>query len=426
MLDPKIIRTDPEAVRQALVNRNHPTGKLDEFLTLDEKRRKLLTEVEAMKAERNRISDEIAVMKRNKEDASEIIKEMQAFSSKIKALDNEVRDMDQEFTDILLNIPNIPDASVPVGRDETENVIVRSWGEPRRFDFEPRPHWDICTALDMLDFERGAKISGAGFIVYKGAGSRLERSLFSWMLDFHTRKHGYTEIFPPFLVNAGSMTGTGQLPKFEEDMYKCDKGDELYNIPTAEVPVTNLYSGEILPGELLPVKHCAYSACFRREAGSAGKDTRGLLRVHQFNKVELVQFVRPEDSPAAHESLTGDAEDILRALNIPYRVVALCTGDISFSCAKCYDLEIYAPGADKWLEVSSCSNFKDYQARRAGIRFRREKGAKPEYVHTLNGSGVALPWLYAAIIENYQRPDGSVEIPEALRHYMGCDELRPE
>ncbi|MBO4548989.1 MAG: serine--tRNA ligase [Abditibacteriota bacterium] len=425
MLDPKIIRTEPDRVRQALVNRNHPTDKLEEFLALDEKRRALLTEVESMKARRNQISDEIAVMKRQKQDASGIIKEMQTFSARIKELDNRVRDMDDEFRNILLNIPNLPDETTPVGRDETENVISGAWGEKRNFDFEPRTHWDICTALDMLDFERGAKISGAGFIVYKGWGSKLERSLFSWMLDMHTQKHGYTEIFPPFLVNAASMTGTGQLPKFEEDMYKCDKDDNLYNIPTAEVPVTNLYGGEILSGDMLPVKHCAYSACFRREAGSAGKDTRGLLRVHQFNKVELVQFTRPEDSPAAHESLTRDAEEILEALNIPYRVLSLCTGDISFSCAKCYDLEIYAPGVDKWLEVSSCSNFRDYQARRANIRFRRETGSKPEFVHTLNGSGVALPRLYVALIENYQQPDGSVIVPEPLRPYMGCDAIKP-
>lgn len=424
MLDPKIIRNNPELVRQALINRNHPTEKLDEFIALDEKRRAIISEVEVMKAERNKISDQIALMKKNKEDAGEIIKEMQEFSSKIKVLDNEVRDFEEKFNDILLNIPNMPHETTPVGKDETNNVLVREWGEKRTFDFEARPHWDLCTELDIVDFERGAKISASGFILYKGLGSKLERSLYNWMLDFHTEKHGYTEVFPPFLVNAASMTGTGQLPKFEEDMYKCDKGDNLYNIPTAEVPVTNIYADEILNGENLPIAHCAYSACFRREAGSAGKDTRGLLRVHQFNKVELVKFVAPETSAREHEKLTNDAEEILKALNIPYRVLSLCTGDISFSAAKCYDLEIYAPGTEKWLEVSSCSNFCDFQARRAGIRFRREAGAKPEFVHTLNGSGVALPRLFVCIIENYQNPDGSITVPEALRPYMGCDIIK--
>lgn len=424
MIDPKLIRNNPEIVRQALLNRNHSTEKLDEFIALDEKRRSIMAEVETMKAERNKISDQISVMKKNKEDASAIISEMQAFSGKIKAMDIELREFDETFNTILLNIPNIPHPTTPVGKDETENVIIRTWGTKKEFNFTPVPHWDICTDLDIVDFERGTKIAASGFILYKGLGSKLERSLYNWMLDFHTEKHGYQELLPPYLVNTTSMIGTGQLPKFEEDMYKCDKDDNLYNIPTAEVPVTNIYSNEILSGADLPICHCAYSACFRREAGSAGKDTRGLLRVHQFNKVELVKFVLPEESEKEHESLTNDAEDILKALDIPYRVLSLCTGDISFSAAKCYDLEIYAPGVDKWLEVSSCSNFMDFQARRAGIRFRRENGSKPEFIHTLNGSGVALPRLFVSIIENYQQPDGSVVIPEVLRPYMGCDIIK--
>lgn len=423
MLDPKIIRNNPELVKEALINRNHSLEYFEKFLELDTKRRQMLTEVEAMKAERNTASDQIAKMKKNKEDASDVIKEMQALSAKIKELDTAANDIDSEFNDILLNIPNIPHPTTPVGKTEEDNVIVNSWGEIKKFDFSPKPHWDICTDLDIVDFERGTKISGSGFILYKGLGAKLERSLINWMLDFHTQNHGYREIFPPFLVNATAMTGTGQLPKFEEDMYKCDKGDELYNIPTAEVPVTNMYSNEILDASMLPICHCAYSACFRREAGSAGKDTRGLLRVHQFNKVELVKFCLPEESESEHEKLTKNAEAILEALGIPYRVVALCTGDISFSAAKCYDLEIYSPGVDKWLEVSSCSNFMDFQARRAGIRFRREAGSKPEFVHTLNGSGVALPRLVVSIIENYQTEDGHVIVPEVLRPYMGVSKI---
>lgn len=423
MLDPKIIRNNPELVKEALINRNHSLEYFEKFLELDTKRRQMLTEVEAMKAERNTASDQIAKMKKNKEDASDVIKEMQALSAKIKELDTAANDIDSEFNDILLNIPNIPHPTTPVGKTEEDNVIVGSWGDIKKFDFSPKPHWDICTDLDIVDFERGTKISGSGFILYKGLGAKLERSLINWMLDFHTQNHGYREIFPPFLVNATAMTGTGQLPKFEEDMYKCDKGDELYNIPTAEVPVTNMYSNEILDASMLPICHCAYSACFRREAGSAGKDTRGLLRVHQFNKVELVKFCLPEESESEHEKLTKNAEAILEALGIPYRVVALCTGDISFSAAKCYDLEIYSPGVDKWLEVSSCSNFMDFQARRAGIRFRREAGSKPEFVHTLNGSGVALPRLVVSIIENYQTEDGHVIVPEVLRPYMGVSKI---
>ncbi len=421
MLDPKLIRQNPEAVREALKARKHTEEYLDKFLALDSKRKQMITEVEGMKAQKNVVSDKIAVMKRNKEDASEVIKEMQVLAAKIKELDAETNAIDNEFGEILLNIPNMPDETTPYGQSEDDNVVVKTWGEPKKFDFEPKPHWDIAKDLDIIDLERGAKIAGSGFIVYKGLGSKLERSLISFFLDLHTTKHGYTEIFPPFLVNAGSMTGTGQLPKFEEDMYKCDKGDELYAIPTAEVPVTNLYSNEILSVDQLPIKHCAYSACFRREAGSAGKDTRGLLRVHQFNKVELVNWTLPEKSAEAHEALTRDAEEILELLGIPYRRLALCTADISFSCAKCYDLEIYSPGVDKWLEVSSCSNFKDYQARRANIKFRRKAGEKPEFVHTLNGSGVALPRLVVALIENYQTEDGHIVIPEVLRPYIGVE-----
>ncbi|MBQ7525222.1 MAG: serine--tRNA ligase, partial [Abditibacteriota bacterium] len=297
-------------------------------------------------------------------------------------------------------------------------------GEKREFDFEPACHWDIAAKLDIIDFERGSKISGSGFILYKGLGAKLERALFNWMLDLHTSEHGYTEVFPPYLINRKAMTGTGQLPKFEEDMYHADKGDDLFLDPTAEVPVTNMYMDEILDADMLPIYHTAYTACFRREAGSAGKDTRGLLRVHQFDKVEMVKFVRPETSYEEHETLLGNAEDVLKRLGIPYRVLSLCTGDIGFSAAKCYDLEIWAPAVGKWLEVSSCSNFEDFQARRANIRFRPAQGAKPEFIHTLNGSGVALPRLVVSLIENYQQPDGSVVGPEVLRPYMGTDVIK--
>jgi len=421
MLDAKFVRAEPEKVRQALLNRNMDTKMLDEFLALDEQRRKKLYEVEQLKAERNAVSEEIALMKREKKDASSEIERMREVSRRIKQMDSDLAEIEAKTSDLLLNIPNIPHESVPIGKDESANVIVRTWGETRKFDFEPVPHWELATALDIIDFERGSKIAGSGFILYKGLGARLERALINWMLDVHTREHGYTEVFPPFLINRRSMIGTGQLPKFEEDMYHTDKDDDLFLDPTAEVPVTNIYMDEILEGSQLPIYLTAYTACFRREAGSAGKDTRGLLRVHQFDKVELVKFTTPETSYEEHEKLTANAETIIQRLGIPYRVVLLSTGDIGFSAAKCYDIEIHAPGIDKWLEVSSCSNFEAYQARRANIRYRPEPGAKPEFVHTLNGSGVALPRLVVALLENYQRADGTVIVPEVLRPYVGVD-----
>ena len=424
MLDPKLIRTEPDKVRQALINRNAPVSLLEDFIELDAKRRAVLTESESLKAERNAVSDEIAKMKKAKENADDKIKEMREVSAEIKKLDGEVAEIDEKLKAVVYNIPNIPSDTTPVGKGEEDNVVLRYEGEKREFDFEPACHWDIAAKLDIIDFERGSKISGSGFILYKGLGAKLERALFNWMLDLHTSEHGYTEVFPPYLINRKAMTGTGQLPKFEEDMYHADKGDDLFLDPTAEVPVTNIYMDEILDADMLPIYHTAYTACFRREAGSAGKDTRGLLRVHQFDKVEMVKFVRPETSYEEHETLLGNAEDVLKRLGIPYRVLSLCTGDIGFSAAKCYDLEIWAPAVGKWLEVSSCSNFEDFQARRANIRFRPAQGAKPEFIHTLNGSGVALPRLVVSLIENYQQPDGSVVVPEVLRPYMGTDVIK--
>lgn len=421
MLDTKLIRSEPDKVRQALINRNSDMGVLDLFLDLDEQRRKALWEVEALKAERNSVSEQIAQMKKSKLDATAEITRMREVGSRIKQMDSEVAEIESRISDIAYNMPNIPHSSVPIGKDESDNVTVRTWGEPKTFDFEPVPHWELASSLDIIDFERGSKIAGSGFILYKGLGARLERSLFNWMLDVHTTEHGYREVFPPFLVNRRAMVGTGQLPKFDEDMYHTDKDDDLYLDPTAEVPVTNIYMDEILNASDLPQYLTAFTACFRREAGSAGKDTRGLLRVHQFNKVEMVKFVAPETSYDEHERLLANAEAILQKLNIPYRVVLLCTGDLSFCAAKCYDIEIYAPGVDQWLEVSSCSNFEDFQARRANIRYRPEPGAKPEFLHTLNGSGVALPRLVVALLETYQQSDGTIVVPEALRPYLGTD-----
>ena len=362
-------------------------------------------------------------MKREKTDASSEIERMREVGSRIKQMDSEVSEVEARGTDILMNIPNTPHETVPLCKDDADNQILRYEGEKREFGFEPVPHWELATTLDVIDFERGSKIAGSGFILYKGLGARLERSLITWMLDVHTSEHGYKEVFPPFLVNRKSMTGTGQLPKFEFDMYHTDKDDDLFLDPTAEVPVTNIFMDEILDGQELPIYLTAYTACFRREAGAAGKDTRGLLRVHQFDKVELVKFCTPETSYDEHEKLLANAEVILTRLGLPYRVVLLTSGDASFSAAKCYDLELYAPGVDKWLEVSSCSNFEAFQARRANIRYRPEPGAKLDFVHTLNASGVALPRLVVSIIENYQRADGTIEVPEVLRTYVGTDAI---
>jgi len=417
VLDIKLIRNEPDKVREAMRRRGED-APIDEVLALDEQRRSLVTEVEQLKARRNQVSEEIARAKRAGQDATEIIAAMREVSDRIKALDDQVRDVEARLEQLLLTIPNIPHESVPYGQSEEDNVEVRRWGEPRQFDFAPKAHWDIGTGLGILDFERGAKVAGARFAVYRGAGARLERALINFMIDVHTQEHGYTEIWPPFLANTASMTGTGQLPKFAEDMFRC-QGEDLYLIPTAEVPVTNLHRDEILDGDQLPIYYVAYSACFRAEAGAHGRDTRGLIRQHQFNKVELVKFVKPEDSYDELEKLVADAEAILQRLELPYRVTMMCTADVGFAAAKKYDPEVWMPSYGRYVEISSCSNFEDFQARRANIRFRRHPKAKPEFVHTLNGSGLAVGRTVAAILENYQNPDGSVTIPDALRPYMG-------
>lgn len=415
MLDIKFIRENQDTVRQSLRDRNLKLT-LDEFIGLDESRRKILSELEGLRAERNKANDEISKLLKEKKDAKSKINSMKDISSRISGLETKIKEADEGLNDVMLNIPNVPHVSIPRG-DPSCNKIVRSWGEPPKLDFKPLTHIEIAQNLDIIDFSRAAKITGSNFILYKGWGAKLERALFNFMLDFHTHKHGYTEVFPPYLVNRASMTGTGQLPKLEEDMYRL-KDDDLFLIPTAEVPVTNIFRDEALEEDSLPVYYTAYTACFRREAGSYGKDTKGLMRVHQFDKVEMVKFVRPETSYDELEKLVSDAEDILQALGLSYRVVMLATQDLSFSASKCYDLEAYASGVDKWLEVSSCSNFESFQARRANIKFRRKDTKKAEYVHTLNGSGVALARTVIAILENYQQKDGSVLIPEALRPYL--------
>ena len=421
MLDIKILRTEPDKIRQALKNRNNELD-IAPAIELDSKRRELLFEVEQMKAKQNEITKKIPAMKKAGENTDSIFAEMKELSNEIKELDTKVSEIDDELRNFMLRIPNIPNESVPVGTDDSENVEVRRWGEPRKFDFEHKAHWDIGTDLDILDFDRGAKVAGTRFTVYKGLGARLERSVIQYFLNTHTEQSGYTEIFPPYMVNRASMTGTGQLPKFEEDAFKVTNNG-YFLIPTAEVPVTNLHRDEILDGASLPVKYCAYSACFRAEAGSAGRDTRGLIRQHQFNKVELVKFADPEKSYDELESLTNDAEKLLQGLGIPYRVVTLSTGDLGFSSAKTYDIEVWMPSYGRYVEISSCSNFEDYQARRANIRFKRTPKDKAQFVHTLNGSGLAVGRTVAAILENFQNEDGSVTIPDALRGYMGTDKI---
>lgn len=423
MLDLKKIRTQPEVVRAAMERRGDDVP-LDELLAKDEEWRLALARVEELKAQRNKASDEIGRLKRAKEDASAAIAEMKEVSEAIRNLDVKVKELEERIHELLLVIPNIPHESVPDGFTDAENVEVRRWGEPRAFDFEPKPHWDLATDLDIIDFERAAKVTGARFAFLKGAGARLERALINFMIDLHTTEHGYTEIWPPFLANRESMTGTGQLPKFTEDMFQA-QGTEYFLIPTAEVPVTNLYRDEILDGRELPYKYVAFSACFRAEAGAHGRDTRGLIRQHQFNKVELVKFVRPEESYAELDKLVGNAESVLQRLGLPYRVMKMCAGDVGFTAAMKYDPEVWMPSYGRYVEISSCSNFEDFQARRANIRFRREPGAKLEFVHTLNGSGLAVGRTVAALLENYQQGDGSILIPEALRPYMGTDRLVP-
>ncbi|QXM06943.1 serine--tRNA ligase [Crassaminicella indica] len=418
MLDIKRIRTNFDEVKELVERRGKGDFGLNQVVVLDEKRRKILQEVEQMKNKQNTVSKEIPKLKREGKDASMVLAEMKTLSLKIKELDENVKNVEEEIKNILLGIPNTPQKDVPIGNSDEDNVEVKKWGEPTKFDFEHKAHWDIGTDLGILDFERAGKITGARFTVYKGLGARLERAVINFMLDLHTTEHGFTEILPPFMVNRDSMTGTGQLPKFEDDMFHIPSKD-FFLIPTAEVPITNLYMNEILEGETLPIYHTAYTPCFRKEAGSAGRDTRGLIRQHQFNKVELVKFVKPEESDTELEKLLLSAEEVLKRLNIPYRVVKLCTGDLGFSSACTYDIEVWMPSYDRYLEISSCSNFEDFQARRANIRFRPEPKGKVGYVHTLNGSGLAVGRTVAAILENYQQEDGSVVIPEVLRPYMG-------
>lgn len=421
MLDARFVRENIEILRDALSKRGYEID-LSYFLSLEEDRLRLLRESEVLRNKRNVVSEEIGRLKRQGQRADELVAEMKFVSERIKEIEDTLRGIEDRARAFLLNLPNIPHGSVPIGKDETENVEIRRWGEPRTFDFEPLNHWDIAETLDIIDFDRGAKITGARFSVMKGAGARLERALMNFMLDLNTSK-GYKEIFPPILVNRESMTGTGQLPKFQDELFRT-VDPELYLIPTAEVPVTNIHRDEILKETELPLYYTAYTPCFRREAGSYGKDVRGLIRQHQFNKVELVKFVKPEDSYDELESLTRDAEDILQRLGLPYRVVALCTGDLGFSAAKTYDLEVWLPGQQRFREISSCSNFEDFQARRANIRFRREGKKGTEFVHTLNGSGLAIGRTVVAILENYQQRDGSIIIPDALKPYMGIDVIR--
>jgi len=421
MLDARFVRDNIDTVKKSLENRNYVLP-LDEFLKFEEQRRLLLRESEELRNKRNVVSEEIGRLRFQKQDVSKLIGEMKGVSDKIKDIDERIKILEGNINDFLLNIPNLPHASVPVGKDETENIEIKRWGEPKQFDFEPLNHWDIGEMLEIIDFERASKIAGARFSLTKGLGAKLERALMNFMLDLNTSK-GYKEVFPPIIVNRESMTGTGQLPKFEMELFRI-ADPEFYLIPTAEVPVTNIHRDEILSEKDLPIYYTAYTPCFRREAGSYGKDVRGLIRQHQFNKVELVKFVKPEDSYNELESLTKDAEDILQKLELPYRVVALCTGDLGFAAAKTYDLEVWLPAQQKYREISSCSNFTDFQARRANIRFKREGKKGTEFVHTLNGSGLAIGRTLVAVLENYQQKDGSVVVPEVLRPYMGVEVIK--
>jgi seryl-tRNA synthetase len=425
MLDVRLIRQDPEHVRARLAvrgKRAETDAAVDAVLALDAERRALVGEGDDRKARRNAVSQEVGARKRRGEGADDLVEEMRGVNDRIREVDARLRDLEAELEALLLGTPNLPHESVPEGGEES-NAVVRTWGERRSFAFTPRPHWELAAELGMLDLAAGAKIAGSGFPVYRGVGARLQRALVQLMLDLHTTEHGYTEVETPFLASRAAMTGTTQLPKFEDDAYRIES-DDLFLIPTAEVPVTNIHRDEILEAGRLPVAYTAYSPCFRREAGAAGKDTRGLLRLHQFDKVELVRFERPDDSEDALERLTGHAERVLQLLELPYRVLLLAGGDLGFGSSKTYDLEVWAPGVEKWLEVSSCSNFRDFQARRAGIRFRPEAGAKAELAHTLNGSGVALPRTVVAILENGQQEDGTVVVPQALRPYLRADVIR--
>jgi seryl-tRNA synthetase len=416
MLDIKRIRNEFEDVKKGLDKRGEDYN-LEGLLGLDEKRREILGEVEQLKNKQNVVSKEIPKLKKAGQDVSAIMEEMKELSQRIKDINSELREVEDELKERLLGIPNVPNPDVPVGDTDDDNIEVRKWGQTPEFNFKFKAHWDVGTDLNILDFETAGKVTGARFTFYRGLGARLERALINFMLDLHVDHHNYSEILPPYMVNRDSMTGTGQLPKFEEDAFKTN--NDYFLIPTAEVPVTNMYKNDILDGELLPIKHVAYSACFRAEAGSAGRDTRGLIRQHQFNKVELVKFAHPEHSYEELEKLTNDAEKVLQLLGLPYRVVRICTGDLGFTAAKKYDLEVWMPSYDRYVEISSCSNFEDFQARRANIRFRPAPKEKAQFIHTLNGSGVAVGRTVAAILENYQQEDGSVIIPEKLRPYMG-------
>jgi seryl-tRNA synthetase len=420
MLDIKFVRDNVDAVRKMLKKRGTDLS-FNEFLGAEEKRREILLEVEELRSRRNVVSKEVGAIKKSGGDAAALMEEMKGVGEKIKTLDEELAASEEKMQDFIMVIPNMLNESVPEGTDEDANIEVRKWGEPPVMDFTPLNHWDITDKHDIVDFERATKITGSRFAILKGAGAKLERALMNFMLD-HNTEAGYLEVFPPILVNRQSMTGTGQLPKFEEDLFKIE-GTDYFLIPTAEVPVTNIHSGEILKDNELPIYYTAYTPCFRSEAGSHGKDTRGLIRQHQFNKVEMVKFVKPEDSYDELETLTANAEDILQKLELPYRTVVLCSGDLGFSSAKTYDIEVWLPGQDKYREISSCSNFEDFQARRAGIRFKREGQKKTEFVHTLNGSGLAIGRTLVAVLENYQQSDGSVIIPEVLRPYMGIDKI---
>jgi seryl-tRNA synthetase len=422
MLDIKLLRANFAEVKEKLQHRGEDLTDLGKFEDLDQRRRDLIVEAEQLKSKRNEVSQQVAALKREKANADHLIVEMREVGDRIKVLDDELRSVEETLDLLLMSIPNIPHESVPIGESEDENVEIRKWGQVREFEFEAKPHWDVADHLGILDFERAGKVTGSRFVFYKGLGARLERALMNFMLDLHVDEHGYKEILPPYMVNRASMTGTGQLPKFEEDAFLIESED-YFLIPTAEVPVTNLHRDEILSGDELPIRFAAYSACFRSEAGSAGRDTRGLIRQHQFNKVELVKFVKPEDSYDELEKLTSDAERVLQLLELPYRVLSMCTGDLGFTAAKKYDIEVWIPSYGTYREISSCSNFEAFQARRANIRFRRDPKAKPEHVHTLNGSGLAIGRTVAAILENYQQADGSVVIPKVLRPYMGNKEV---
>jgi len=418
MISIQIIRQTPDLVREGLAKRNDSVP-LDEIIRLDEEHRRLLHDIEGLKAQRNKVSKELGQMK---EKPPELIADMRQVGDRIKALEKEETKLSEQLTDLLLRVPNIPHPTTPVGKDESDNVVVRSWSEPRQFDFKPRPHWELGEALGIIDFERGTKLSGSRFYVLKGLGARLQRALIDFMLDLHVREHGYTEIYPPFMVKRECMVGSGNLPKFADNLYH-DEEEDFWFVPTAEVPLTNLYRGEILEPGTLPLYHVACTACFRREKMSAGKDVRGIKRGHQFDKVELYKFVEPDASDEELEKMVESAETVCRQLGLAYRVAQLCTTELGFASAKSYDIELWAPGCGEWLEASSCSNCTDFQARRANVRYRPEPGARPQFVHTLNGSGLALPRVFISVLENYQQADGSIAVPEVLQAYMGVDTI---